>query len=230
MLLGMNEPMSDMINGVGFGLYAATNLKPHDPPARGTFEAAERLLGQGAVIEYPHAMQRATVAIVNGKQRIAISKGMSTPRANYFVGEQLSKLYLGEQSWFRAMTSDDQRKIAMGVGGWLAAPKPALEAQIEADGFNLSRLSARFSLTNSGILLLAAEVGIVSNSAIVVANKPVQRRGRRFENFDRSDLRAIAAHRATKTVHKVAIRDEPNRIGLVSMDGATTSSSRRRAS
>ncbi|MEJ7728184.1 MAG: hypothetical protein WKG00_03130, partial [Polyangiaceae bacterium] len=102
------------------------------------------------------------------------------------------------------------------VAAWLVAPPEAFAERYRQVGLNLTALSDAFSVTETCAAIRIPEAG--GPGASIITPTRVYCRGS-MAWLGEEDARRIARHSHPRSVRKVAVRDEPGRVALVSRGG-----------
>ncbi len=191
--------MDDVAGTIARRIYQETNLCPDLAVEGGAVEIATRL-GLG-VYDHPRARDEATVARWGGQERIVLRSGLEPARAHFKVAEMIARVW------------GSGAALEPAVGAWLVAPPGPFKARWEAVGADVAALARPFAVTRTTALLRLHEV--VGLDVAMVGRRAIRRRGRRFEWLSDAALRELAAKRTTKSVRKVALRDDGGAVGLV---------------
>lgn len=156
------------------------------------------------VITSRRAQVEGALAVVAGRTRVVVAP-MSPRRTNFAIARMLARRELrGLSSW----TEERERELA----AFLVAPSPSVRAAYAELGLNITMVAQRFAVTETCAAMRVVEVGAADG--LVVTPSRVYRPGTLLSWAPDEDARAIARRAAPRSVRKVALRDEPDRVAL----------------
>jgi hypothetical protein len=143
---------STEIEGLAVDFYRRLNLDPERPAD--TFRLARLLLGRGAIERGTNLVGvPAKLFTVRGERRIAVSRKLSVPYAQFFVGHELGHIVLDEQGY---RESDLESACDM-FGAAVMAPIPAVAAMLRAFGRDHVAIADEVASTQTWAALRIAE-------------------------------------------------------------------------
>lgn len=197
---------------VAAAIYRRAGCNPMHPPQAGSIEVAAELFGGNVLRFLPHAHAEAGIATLWGEQRIVIRTGTSVPRMNFLIAQQTGRLFLANDAWFGGLQRIEQTAVTLRIGAWIVAPPPAFLDQVGRTGADLGILSNTFVITETCAAIRSHE--LCDRDVVVTTPTTVHRRGKLLSGLGDSAVRDLAACRQPKSVRKVPICDENDRVAL----------------
>ena len=155
----------------------------------------------------PLLRSEAELARVAGEWRIFVRRGVPQARARWLVGHEIAEWWHLQ----RAYREDDLEARCDALGAALVAPRRVYLSARRHHGHDVRRLAGALRTTQSLVLLRGGEC--VGTPTAVVRQGGALVRG---EDFGWPELTLAAARRLRAPgLQRVAIRDEPKRVGLV---------------
>jgi len=195
-----------MIEGEASALLEKFGLNDEDGPTP-MVELCRRALG--CAPRWTSLRQEAKLGVdVDGRLAVQLRRGIAPPRARWLIGHELAEWWMKRYGYQR----DDIEDRADAIGACIAVPRANFQRAIKTMAHSVTKLARAFATTESLALL---RVGETTGRPVLLlrASGPVAR-GDAFEWPSTSSLlRAMKEGRSH--VHPVAIRDEPNRWGLM---------------
>lgn len=187
---------------IGRDIFEQAGFTPADPPVGGAITLAVEIYGGDCIIESPRAQTEGEIARYKDREWIVLAPRLPTKRAHFAVARMLARLAIRA-----AGVVADERAVA----AFLVAPPPAFRAKLFAIGLDLPRLADSFAVTETCAAIRVAEVG--GDDGLVITPERVYRPSAGLAWVDDGAARGLAS-RASRSLRKVAIRDEPGRVAL----------------
>lgn len=187
-------------------LFARAGLEPSEPTSLRRLFSGLRL----APPESAPIRTEGVLAEVQGEPRVFYRAGLSLERARFVVGHELGHLWL--ERWARyPYEGEDIEERCDAFGAMVIAPRALVVRARRRWGDDVDTIADRLRTSKSVALLRFGEV-FGDPSAVVRATGPIVR-GDDYA-WPRLDL-AAAKRLRHPGIRKVALDDEPRRVGLV---------------
>lgn len=196
---------SASIEGLAVDFYKRLGCDPEQPVD--TFRLARKLLGANAI-------ERGTALVgvpaktfsVHGERRIAVSRKLSVPYAQFFVGHELGHIVLDEIAY----TESDIERVCDAFGAAVMAPLPAVRLLLRAFGRDHEAIADEVCSTQTWAALRIAEFLRIPR-AIITPQRVYARGPEEFEWGPEDELRRLVRVERPGVV-KSKLTDDPRRI------------------
>jgi hypothetical protein len=195
------------VEALAVDFYRRLGFEPDQP--RDPFRLARKFLGANAIERGTNLLGvPAHTFVLNGERRIAVSRRLSIPYAQFFVGHELGHIVLNEIGY----RDDDVEAVCDMFGAAVMAPIPAVRSMLRAFGRDHEAIADEVGSTQTWAALRIAEcLGIPR--AIITPRRVYARGPEEFVWGPEDELRRLARS-PRRGIVRAKLTDDPRRVVL----------------